>query len=587
MSPLPELLSNRLGDALAKVCGDRLPAGFVAPVTAAADTRFGDYQSNAAMVLAKQVGTNPRELAAAAVEGLELGELCEPAEIAGPGFINFRVRPGHLAGRLSEMLGDERLGVPAATSPLKLLVDFSSPNVAKPMHIGHIRSTVIGDCIARVARFLGHGVVADNHIGDWGTPIGQVLYGWKNHLDREAFEAAPTAELLRLYQKVKAEFESDPEVEKACLEETVKLQSGDTENRALWEQFIEITGRAGGETYRRLDVHFDTTLGESFYDDRLAPLVEKLLADGIAEESDGAVCVFSDGELDPKDDPLLVQRDGEWRGVPCLIRKRDGGFTYATTDIATVDYRVEEERADQVLYVVDDRQSLHFRQIFEVARQRGIAADLRHVAFGKILGDDRKPFKTRSGEVPSLDSVLDEAVERARAVVDDKSSALSEEERAEVAERIGIGAVKYAELSQNRASDYIFSWDKMLSLQGNTAPYLINAYVRTRAIFRKLDGAQPDFGGGLELAEDAERTLAIKLCQYAETVPAVLVDHRPNLLATYLYELAQTFHSFYERCPVLSSEGVTRDTRLALCELCSRVLKHGLGLLGIAPPERM
>ena len=587
MLPISQLLSDRLSAALKSCCGDSLPDGFSSPVTAAADTRFGDYQSNAAMVLAKRLKTNPRELATTLIEAIDVADLCDPPEIAGPGFINFRLLPETLNARLAALLDDERLGVPSASEPQKILIDYSSPNIAKPMHIGHVRSTVIGDSLARIARFLGHQVVADNHIGDWGTPIGQVLYGWKNHLDQAAFDTAPVAELLRLYQLVKKGFESDPAIEKACLEETVKLQSGDAENLALWKQFCDTTATDRNATYQRLDVHFDTELGESFYDDRLAPLVEKLLADGVAEEYEGAVCVFSKGKLEPKQDPLLVSRDGEWQPVPCLIRKKDGGFNYATTDLATIDHRVEQEQADQILYVVDDRQSLHFRQVFEVAAQRGIDANLKHITFGKILGEDRKPYKTRAGEVPSLGKVLDDAIVRARVVVDEKSASLAEEEKANIAERVGIGSVKFAELAQNRSSDYVFDWDKMLSLQGNTAPYMINAYVRTRAIFRKLGDKTPDLTGPLTISEAAERSICVKLLQYAEIVPSLLDDYRPNILATYLYELAQGFHSFYEACPVLPAEGTTRTTRLALCELTARVLKHGLGLLGIDPPERM
>ena len=311
------------------------------------------------------------------------------------------------------------------------------------------------------------------------------------------------------------------------------------------------------------------------------------MAKGIAEESDGAICVFSEGGAPPKEDPFLIQRDGEWRPQPCMVKKADGGFNYATTDLATIDHRVDVEKADQILYVVDDRQSLHFRQVFEVTRRRGIEANLKHVEFGKILGDDKKPYKTRSGEVPSLDSVLDEAVARARSVVDDKSAALPEEERAEIATRIGIGSVKYAELSQNRANDYVFDWDKMLSLDGNTAPYLLFAYVRLRAIFRKLGDEEIDLSETLEITEEAERILAIKVSQYGEVVPTLLGDHRPNLLANYLYDLAQNTHSFVAACHVLNAEGAARTTRLALCELTSRVLKHGLDLLGIRIAERM
>jgi arginyl-tRNA synthetase len=587
MLTITQQLTERLGKAIQKNQNSNIPEDYSATVTAAADTRFGDYQTNAAMALAKNLSMPPRELAAEIIKLLEVEDLCETPEIAGPGFINFKVKENTIVSRINEIRKCSRLGVENTHSPKKILIDFSSPNIAKPMHIGHIRSTIIGDCLTRVCRFLGHEVIADNHIGDWGTPIGQVIYGWKNHLDQEAFNEDPIKELLRLYQMIKEKFESDQEVNKACLEETVRLQSGDKESLELWNQFKDITMSGSQKIYDRLGIMFDTSLGESFYDSRLGPLVEDLLCNKIAKESDGAVCVFSNNELEPKNDPLLVKRDGNWIPVPCIIRKKDGGFNYATTDIATIDYRVNEIEAETILYVVDDRQSLHFRQLFEVARQRKINADLKHVSFGKILGDDRKPFKTREGSVPDLSTVLQEAVDRARKVVEEKSNNLSEEEKENVAEKIGIGAIKYAELSQARVSDYVFSWDKMLSLQGNTAPYMINAFVRTRSIFRKLGNNLPEISEELSISADAERAIAIKLCQYGEIVSEILTDHRPNILATYLYELAQAFHSFYEQCPVLSTEGITKNTRLALCQTTSAVLQHGLGLLGIFPPEKM
>ena len=587
MITITELLSERLNLALKNIEKADLLSNFQGSVTSAADTRFGDYQTNAAMVLAKKIGMPPRELAAEIINQIDVDDISETPEIAGPGFINFKIQNSTILSRLDDILSSDRLGIEETTTPEKILIDFSSPNIAKPMHIGHIRSTIIGDCLRRVANFLGHDVIADNHIGDWGTPIGQVIYGWKNNLNESAFNEDPIKELLRLYQLVKEGFESDPKINAACLEETVKLQSGDDESMSLWNQFKEITLSEANKIYSRLDIEFDVTLGESFYHNQLAPIVEDLLAKGIAEISDGAVCIFSNNELEAKDDPLLVSRDGEWIPVPCMVRKKDGGFNYATTDIATIDYRVNELNSDKILYVVDDRQSLHFRQLFEVSRQREIKTQLHHVSFGKILGEDRKPFKTREGSVPDLSSVLEEAVQRAKSVVDDKSNGLSEKEKEDVAERIGIGAIKYFELSQSRVSDYIFSWDKMLALQGNTAPYMINAYVRTRSIFRKI-GDNADISlHDLALSNDSERSIAIKLCQYSEVVPEVMTDYRPNLLATYLYELAQTFHSFYEQCPVLNSKEQTRNTRLALCEATSKVLKHGLELLGIYPPDKM
>ena len=587
MITITEQLSERLNTALVKIGKENLPSNFKGTVSAAADTRFGDYQTNAAMILAKKFGISPRDLALEIIKKIDVSDISSDPEIAGPGFINFKIHESTILLRIREILSSDRVGVEKTLRPEKILIDFSSPNIAKPMHIGHIRSTIIGDCLQRVANFLGHDVISDNHIGDWGTPIGQVIYGWKHELNETAFNEDPIKELLRLYQLIKEQFESDPKVKNACLDETVKLQSGNNESIKLWNQFKEITLSEAQKIYDRLAIKFDLTLGESFYHDQLGPLVDELLSTGIAEISDDAVCIFSKNELEPKNDPLLVNRDSQWTPVPCMIRKKDGGFNYATTDIATIDYRINELGADRILYVVDDRQSLHFRQLFEVSRQRKINTNLEHVSFGKILGTDRKPFKTREGSVPDLSSVLDEAIQRAKSVVDEKSVNLNEEEKKEVSEKIGLGAVKYFELSQSRVSDYIFSWDKMLSLQGNTAPYMINAYVRTRSIFRKIDETADTDLENFEITDDSERAIGIKLCQYAEIIPEVMNDYRPNLLATYLYELAQSFHSFYEQCPVLSTEGKTRNTRLALCESTSRVLKHGLELLGIYPPDKM
>jgi len=587
MITITELLGERLNSALTKLDKENFPSNFKGTVSPAADTRFGDYQTNAAMILAKEFRMNPRDLAVEITQKIDVSDISDHPEIAGPGFINFKIHESTILSRLKEILSSDRVGVGKTHKPEKILIDFSSPNIAKPMHIGHIRSTIIGDCLQRVANFLGHEVTSDNHIGDWGTPIGQVIYGWKNELNKTAFDEDPIKELLRLYQLIKEQFESNPNINAACLDETVKLQSGNNESIQLWNQFKEITLSEAQKIYDKLAIKFNLTLGESFYHDQLAPLVDNLLSAGIAEISDGAVCIFSNDELEPKNDPLLVNRDNQWTPVPCMIRKKDGGFNYATTDIATIDYRVNKLGAERILYVVDDRQSLHFRQLFEVSRQRKIKTNLEHVSFGKILGDDRKPFKTREGSVPDLSSVLNEAIQRARLVVDEKSVNLNEEEKKEVSEKIGLAAVKYFELSQSRVSDYIFSWDKMLSLQGNTAPYMINAYVRTRSIFRKINETADQELDKLEITDNSERAIGIKLCQYAEIIPEVMNDYRPNLLATYLYELAQNFHSFYEQCPVLSTEGKTRNTRLALCESTSKVLKHGLELLGIYPPDKM
>ena len=582
---IPQQLSEQLTAALQSVAGIELPEGFVPAVTPSQDLRFGDYQSNAAMVLAKQVKTNPRALATQVVEAMSN---CEVAtlEIAGPGFINFRIKPEYFAEKAAAMLSDERLGVAVTEQPKSLVIDFSAPNVAKPMHVGHIRSTIIGDTLARLARFLGHKVVTDNHIGDWGTQFGMILWGWKNILKQEDLEQDPIEALLDVYKKVNTMCKEDENLLPVCKVELVKLQSGDEENLGIWKKCIDVTKTGLEKIYSQLGISFDYWLGESAYNDALAPLVEDLLAKGIARESDGAVCVFSDGFHKPQNDPFLVQKNGEWVPVPAIIRKADGGFLYATTDLATLDYRTQNFNADSIWYVVGAPQEKHFKQIFDIERMRGVTGDFRHVAFGSILGKDRRPFKTRSGDTVSLQDVIDEAVTRAAKVVEEKSPDMPQDEKDRVARIVGVGAIKFAELSQNRMSDYIFDWDKMLSLSGDTAPYLQNSYVRVRSIFRKIEGefVAPQ---SLTITENAEIHLARLLVRYAEVVPSTLDDCRPNLLAAYLYDLARAFHSFYEACPVLKSEGAVKETRLALCELTARVLKQGMGLFGIEMPERM
>ena len=579
------ILTARLQAALS-AAGIAVPEGFDASVALAADTRFGDYQSNAAMTLAKQLKTNPRALATQVVEKLEVSDLCEKVAIDGPGFLNFRLSPAALAAKLLAIVNEPGVGVAPVAKPLTIVVDFSAPNIAKPMHVGHIRSTFIGDSLARVARFVGHKVITDNHVGDWGTQFGMIIHGWKTRLNHEALKADPIHELVSVYKAVNAEAKANESVLETCKAELVKLQQGDAENLGIWKECVRLTLEQLERVYTTLDIKFDYYLGESFFNDALGPLVEDMLAKGIATISQGAAVVFSDGSVKPEQDPFLTQKDGEWQPAPCIIRKGDGGFGYATTDLATIDYRVHEWKADEIWYVVGVPQQLHFRQVFAAAHRRGISTKMVHIAFGSILGPDGKMFKTRSGETVGLLEVIDEAMERARAAVNEKEQGFSDEEKAEIAQVIGGGAVKYAELSQNRLTDYKFSWDKMLSLQGNTAPYLINAYVRTRSIFRKL-GDAVSLTNDCNLTEPAEIALAMKLAQFAEAVHDVLADHRPNLLANYLYELAATYHAFFESCHVLNSEGTVRNTRLLLCDATSRVLKQGLELLGIKTTERM
>ena len=536
-----------------------------------ADPQHGDYQSNALMGLAKQRKMNPRQLAEQVVETLDVADWCEPVEIAGPGFLNFRLKPDALQQSLQAALGSECPFVFPAKSPRTVVVDFSSPNVAKPMHVGHIRSTILGDTLARVLRMLGHRVVTDNHIGDWGTQFGMLLLGWKTELNEAALKQDPIAELERLYKAINAD-ESRRDEARA---ELVKLQSGDEENLAIWQRMIALSQEQFDHVYGRLGVTFDETLGESFYNPQLPGLVEELQGKGIAELSEGAMVVRFPG-------------DKQLADKPAIVRKRDGAANYTTTDLATLRYRMETWLPTDIVYVTDGRQQLHFQQLFNIFGrwQESASAKMEHVWFGSILGPDGKPFKTRSGETVRLADLLDEAEERALAVVSEKNPDLPDTERREIARVVGFGALKYADLSNNRQSDYIFDWDKMLALQGNTAPYLQYAYTRVRSIFRKVDA--PDFTKvELQLKAPEELALAKHLMNFGQTLEMVAQDYRPNFLCNYLFELAGHFSRFYEACPVLKAEAAERDSRLALCELSARVLSSGLDALGIEVTEVM
>jgi arginyl-tRNA synthetase len=558
------------------------------------DPKFGDYQSNALMSVAKARKMNPRHLATDVVAKLDVSEWCEKVEIAGAGFLNFRLKQAALTGALQAALRGEHLFYSKAATPRTVVVDFSSPNVAKPMHVGHIRSTGIGDALQRILRLLGHHVVTDNHIGDWGTQFGKLLLGWKQILDRAALERDAIAELERLYKIINAECDAKPERLEEAKQELVKLQAGDAENIAIWKEMIRLSQVQFDTIYGRLGVKFDVTLGESFYNPQLGTVVNDLLQCGIAKESEGAVGVFSDGTLPPKEDPFLVNRDGEWVADPALVRKSDGGFNYTTTDLATIAHRLKTWSPQEIVYVVDDRQSGHFKKLFHTfARWQPEAVKhtkLVHVGFGKILGEDGKPFKTRSGDTVKLGDLLDEAVERAFQVVSAKSAELSDAQRKEIARVVGLGAVKYADLLPNRQSDYVFSWDKMLALSGNTAPYLQYAYARIKSIFRKAgetSNAQLSTSN-LQLAAPAELALAKHLLNFGGVLEAAADEYRPNFICTYLFELAGHFTSFYENCPVLKAETAeVRASRLALCDLTARVLKQGLEVLGIEVLEQM
>ncbi len=557
------------------------------------DPKFGDYQSNALMALAKARKMNPRQLATDVLAKLDVAEICEKVEIAGAGFLNFRLKNSVLIESLAAAARGEHLFFDKVAQPKTVVVDFSSPNVAKPMHVGHIRSTGIGDALQRTLRLLGHDVKSDNHIGDWGTQFGKLLLGWKQILDRAALERDAIAELERLYKIINAECDANPARLEEAKSELVKLQAGDAENIAIWKEMIALSQKQFDEIYGRLGVKFDFELGESFYNPQLDAVVNDLLQRGIARESEGAVAVFGDGSVPPKEDPFLVNKDGEWVPDPALIRKSDGGFNYMTTDLATIDYRLKTWSPDEIVYVVDDRQSAHFKKLFlTFARWQPDAAKkvkLVHVGFGKILGDDGKPFKTRSGDTVKLGELLDEAEERALKIVSEKNELLPEAQRKEIARVIGLGAVKYADLLPNRQSDYVFSWDKMLALQGNTAPYLQYAYARIHSIFRKSE--EGEFKSGIanfKLEASEELALAKYLLNFGLTLEAVAEELRPNYLCNYLYELAGKFTGFYENCPVLKAgDEATRSSRLALCDLTARVLKQGLETLGIETVEQM
>ena len=583
-------LEERLRAAVAKVLPEaNLSSVRVRPCP---DPKFGDYQSNALMALAKERKLNPRQLATDTLAQLDVSEVCEQVEIAGAGFLNFRVKASAIGAVVAAAARGEHLFFTPVAQPRTIVIDFSSPNVAKPMHVGHVRSTGIGDALQRILRLLGHRVISDNHIGDWGTQFGKLLLGWKQMLDRAALDLDPIAELERLYKVINTECDANPARLEEAKQELVKLQAGDAENIAIWQEMIRLSQVQFDAIYGRLETKFDHALGESFYNPWLGEVVADLLQRGIARESEGAVGVFSDGTLPPKQDPFLVNRDGEWVADPALVRKSDGGFNYTTTDLATVDYRIKTWSPDEIVYVVDDRQAGHFRKLFlAFARWQPGAAQrvkLVHVGFGKILGEDGKPFKTRSGDTVKLAELLDEAEERALKVVTEKNPDLPEAARREIARVVGLGSVKYADLLPNRQSDYVFSWDKMLALQGNTAPYLQYAYTRIQSIFRKAGDPQPStLNSQLSLTAPEELALAKHLLNFGLTLEAVAEDYRPNLLCNYLHELAGYFASFYEACNVLKSEGEARVTRLTLCAVTARVLQQGLIVLGIEVPEQM
>jgi len=554
------------------------------------DARFGDYQSNIAMVAARALQKSPRELAQQIIAKLKVDTVCEKVEPAGPGFINFHLKREAVAEGLNATISDDvHCGILQQFQPSVVVIDFSSPNIAKAMHVGHIRSTFLGDALARIARAVGHTVITDNHLGDWGTQFGKLIHGYKHFLDAKALKESPINEFERLYKKAHNLSESNPDILATVRKELALLQAGDPENTKIWKQISDLSLAEFNKTYKRLGVTFDHYLGESFYHPMLGAVVEELKQSGIAEVSEGAICIFS------RNDPELKN------AAPMMIQKSDGAYLYATTDLAAARHRLSEWQANEVLYITDSRQQLHFRQLFSAVNRwlayrktPGTTGDvphprppfLKHIIFGSILGADKKPIKTRSGEPVKLADLLDEAETRAMQIIREKNPDLSKDEQLRAARILGIGALKYADLCQNRNLDYMFDWDKLLALQGNTAPYLIYAYVRIQSIFRNA-GMEPKSSSSLGLLTPEELILGKHLVQFGNTVHAVLSDYRPHLLTNHLYDLAVKFSRFYEACPVLKAEEPVRSERLTLCRLTARTLKKGLDLLGIGTLEKM
>ena len=555
-------------------------------LVAASNPKFGDYQSNVALSLSKQLGQPPRAIAEKLISHVDVTDICEPPAVAGPGFINLTLKPAYLEAQLSAIQVDTRLGVTTAKTPKRVVIDFSSPNIAKEMHVGHLRSTIIGDCIARILEFRGHDVLRLNHVGDWGTQFGMLIA----YL-REAYpEALTTAnaldlgDLVTLYRKAKQRFDEDEAFREAARQEVVQLQAGAEDTREAWQLLCEQSRREFQVIYDLLDVHL-TERGESFYNPLLPAIVEELDRLGLLVEDAGAKCVFLEGFTNKQGQPL-----------PLIVQKSDGGYNYATTDLAALRYRIEQDQGNRLIYVTDAGQANHFAQVFQVARRAGWIPDnveIVHIQFGLVLGEDGKKLKTRSGETVRLRDLLDEAIARSRA---DLESRLQEEGRSEtedfiaaVAQAVGISAVKYADLSQNRTSNYVFSYDKMLALQGNTAPYMLYAYVRIQGISRKgqINFEQLGADAKILLQEETELTLSKHLLKLSEILGYVESDLLPNILCQYLFELSQKFNQFYDQCPVLAAEEPLRTSRLVLCNITARTLKLGLSLLGIFVIERM
>jgi arginyl-tRNA synthetase len=585
MNSLTEQLNKRFSEALIAAFGNEF-SEVDALLFTASNPKFGDYQSNIALSLAKQLGQQPRAIAQQIIDNLNVSDFCEKTEIAGAGFINLTLKPTYVEERLSEIQKDPRLGIEKAKYPQKEIVDFSSPNIAKEMHVGHLRSTIIGDCIARILEFRGHDVLRLNHVGDWGTQFG-MLIAYLKEVYPEALttaDALDLGDLVAFYKQAKIRFDEDEAFQEIARKEVVKLQAGEEDSLHAWRLLCDQSRREFQVIYDLLDIKI-TERGESFYNPLLPGIVENLNKQGLLVEDAGAKCVFLEGFTNKEGQPL-----------PLIVQKSDGGYNYATTDLAALQYRVRQDGVQRIIYVTDVGQSSHFAQVFQVARRAGFLADnveVVHVPFGLVLGEGGKKLKTRSGDTIKLKDLLDEAIAGARK---DLEQRLAEENRQETEEFInnvsrvvGISAVKYADLSQNRNSNYIFSYAKMLDRKGNTAPYMLYAYARVQSISRKgeIDFERLPEDAKIILEHESELALAKYLLQLTETIASVERDLLPNRLCEYLYELSQKFNKFYEFCPVLQSDETARTSRLILCDLTARTLKLGLSLLGISVLERM
>ena len=543
--------------------------------------QFGDYQANGIMAAAKKLGLNPREFAQKVLDNADLSDVAEKTEIAGPGFINIFLNPTWLTNNVSAALKDQNLGV-SANEKQTIVIDYSSPNVAKEMHVGHLRSTIIGDAVVRTLEFLGHNVIRANHVGDWGTQFG-MLIAYLEKMENEHASEMELQDLEAFYREAKKHYDEDEAFAEKARNYVVKLQGGDEYCRTMWKKLVDITMQQNQRNYDRLNVTLTEkdVMGESLYNPMLPAIVEDLKKQGLAVEDEGALVVYLDE---------FKNKEGEPMGV--IVQKKDGGFLYTTTDIAAAKYRYETLKADRALVFSDTRQSQHMQQAWLITRKAGYVPDsfsLEHKNFGMMLGKDGKPFKTRTGGTVKLADLLDEAIERATVLINEKNTNLSDEEKTAVIEAVGIGSVKYADLSKNRTTDYVFDWDNMLSFEGNTAPYMQYAYTRIRSIFNKADVNPTALAEAkIQLSDEKERALAIKLLQFEEAVQTVGKEGTPHVLCAYLYELAGVFSSFYEHCPILNAEDENvKLSRLKLASLTEKTLKQGLALLGIKTIEKM